>query len=71
MNIPKDITKAEITLWDWLIHLMTNSILFQSVLKKGFQIIREKEIVWLAILFIAWVSTGITTAYFLGFSGLR
>jgi len=71
MNIQKDLTKAEITVLDWLIRLMTSSSLIQTILKKGFWMIREKEIIWLAILFIAWIFTGIITAYFLGISGLR
>lgn len=71
MNIQNSFNKIEVTIWDWIIKLMTESSFFQSLVKKGFYLIKDKEIVWLAGLFVIWISAGITVGYFLGFSGLR
>lgn len=71
MNIQNSINKIEVTVWDWIIKLMTESSVFQSIIKKGFLLIKDKEIIWLAVLFLIWVSAGLTVGYFLGFSGLR
>jgi hypothetical protein len=71
VNIQNSFNKIEVTIWDWIIKLMTESSFFQSLVKKGFYLIKDKEIVWLAGLFVIWISAGITVGYFLGFSGLR
>jgi hypothetical protein len=71
VNIQNSFNKIEVTIWDWIIKLMTESSFFQSLVKKGFYLIKDKEIVWLAGLFVLWISAGITVGYFLGFSGLR
>ena len=71
MNIQNSINKIEITIWDLIIKLMTESSLFQSLIKRIFLLIKDKEIVWFAGLFVIWISAGITVGYFLGFSGLR
>ncbi len=71
MNIQNSFNKIEVTAWDWIIKLMTESPFFRSVIKRGFNLIKDKEIVWLAGLFLVWVSAGITVGYFLGFSGMR
>jgi hypothetical protein len=71
VNIQNSFNKIEVTIWDWVIKLMTESSFFQSLVKKGFYLIKDKEIVWFAGLFVIWISAGITVGYFLGFSGLR
>jgi hypothetical protein len=71
MNIQNSFNKIEVTVWDWIIKLMTESPFFRTVIKRGFYLVKDKEIVWLAGLFLAWVSVGITVGYFLGFSGMR
>ncbi len=71
MNIQNSFNKIEVTIWDWIIKLMTESPFIQSLVKKGFHLIKDKEIVWLAGLFVIWISAGITVGYFIGFSGLR
>jgi hypothetical protein len=71
VNIQNSFNKIEVTIWDWIIKLMTESSFFQSLVRKGFYLIKDKEIVWLAGLFLVWISAGVTVGYFLGFSGLR
>ena len=71
MNIQNSLNKIEVTLWDWIIKLMSTSSVTQAIIKKVFYLVREKEIVWLAILILAWMSAGIAAAYFIGLTGLR
>lgn len=71
MNIQNSFTKIEVTIWDWIIKLMTESPTIQSIIKKAFLMVKDKEIVWLAGLFLIWISAGLTVGYFLGFSGIR
>jgi hypothetical protein len=71
MNIQNSFNKIEVTAWDWIIKLMTESPFFFFFLKRGFNLVNDKEIVWLAGLFLAWVSAGVTVFYFLFFSVIR
>lgn len=71
MNIQNSINKIEVTLLDWIIKLMTESSLIQSTIKKIFFLFKDKEVIWIAGLFLAWICAGITVGYYLGFSGIR
>jgi hypothetical protein len=71
MNIQNSFNKIEVTIWDWIIKLMTESLLIQAIMKRLFLLIKDKEIVWMAGLFLVWIIAGITVGYFLGITGLR
>ncbi len=71
MNIQNSFNKIEVTIWDWIIKLMTESLLIQAIMKRLFLLIKDKEIVWMAGLFLVWICAGITVGYFMGLTGLR
>ncbi len=71
MNIQNSFNKIEVTIWDWIIKLMTESLLIQAIIKRLFILIKDKEIVWMAGIVLIWITAGITVGYLLGFTGLR
>jgi hypothetical protein len=71
MNIQGNIKKIEVTIWESLISLMTTSPRFQKILRTGFDLVKDHEIIWLAGLILAWTAAGLTVGYFMGFDGLR
>lgn len=71
MNIQGSFNKLEATFWDSIIRLMSSSPMVQHMIKRGFELIKDKEIVWLAGIILAWTAAGLTVGYFLGFQGLR
>ena len=71
MNIQNSINKIEVIIWDRIILLMTESSLIQATIKNIFFLVKDKEIIWIAGLFLGWICAGITVGYYLGFSGIR
>jgi len=71
MSILGNIRKIEASFWETIINLMTNSSTFQALIKKGFEIVKDHEFLWLAGLILAWTAAGLTVGYFFGFDGLR
>ncbi len=65
MNIQGSIQKLEATFWESLIRLMTDSPFVQKLIRKAFILIKEKEVLWLAGLVLAWTAAGLTVGYFL------
>lgn len=71
MNLQGNLNKLEATFWESIIKLMSNSPTVQRLIRKGFLIIKEKEVTWLIGLVLAWTAAGLTVGYFMGFQGLR
>jgi hypothetical protein len=71
MNFQGSVNKIEATFWESIIKLMSNSPAFQNLVRKTFHVVKEKEVVWLTGLVLAWTAAGLTVGYFLGFQGLR
>lgn len=71
MNIQNSINKIEVTVWDWIIKLMTESAVFQALIKKLFFMVKDKELIWMACIFLLWICCGIIVGYYLGFDGIR
>jgi hypothetical protein len=71
MNLNSGIHKLETTFWESVIYLMSSSKLIQTVIRKVFNLVKEREAIWLAGLVMAWTAAGLTVGYFLGFQGLR
>jgi hypothetical protein len=71
MNIQGSFQKIEASLWGVIIRLLSTSPAFQSGFLKVFRLVKDKEVIWLAGLILAWTAAGLTVGYFLGFQGLR
>jgi hypothetical protein len=71
MNIQGSFNKIEASIWESIIKMMTNSHTAQNLIRKGFYLVKDKEITWLVVLVLAWTAAGLTVGYFLGFQGLR
>ena len=71
MNIQGNIKKLEMTVWESLINLMSTSRSFQKLVRGGFELVKDHEIIWLAVLIFAWTAAGLAVGYFIGFDGLR
>jgi hypothetical protein len=71
MNLNSSMQKLEATFWGSAIRLMSSSHLIQQIIRKIFNLVKERETIWLAGLVMAWTAAGLTVGYFLGFQGLR
>lgn len=69
MNLQNNLNKLEVSFWDWLIQAMTSSKLAQNFIRHAFSILRGKEIIWMAFIFLAWLATGIIVAGYLKLFG--
>lgn len=71
MNLNSGMQKLEATFWESVIYLMSSSRVIQTIIRKTFNLVKEREAFWLAGLVMAWTAAGLTVGYFLGFQGLR
>lgn len=63
--------KLEITFWDLIIPLMTNSPAFQKLFRRVYHSVRSNpRIAWAPPLVLAWAGLGLVTGLILGHTGI-
>ncbi len=70
MNTNTIFTRVELSFWNILISLMSNSPLFQRCFRSAYTLTRSSRIpAWLPMLVISWASLGLLAGFVIGRMG--